>query len=177
MSIPPDPILHAALELRMLMITLHKAMMRRADMYLAANGIELSGLQFGMLRVLSQEPKTLSELSKNFMLDPSTLVPVVDALEAKGYVERRKDPKDRRRTPLHLTERALTTLAQHGWAGENEPLVIPLRALGSERAHTLVLLMRELCQQLPEAEDLMNEMEERLHTFSRHYRQPPSSCD
>jgi DNA-binding MarR family transcriptional regulator len=172
-----DPIIHNALELRMLMVTMHKALMRRADTYLAANGIELSGLQFGMLRVLSQESKTLSELSKNFMLDPSTLVPVIDTLEAKGYLERRKDPADRRRTPLHLTDHARGILSQHGWGGENEPLVAPLRTLGDEKAQQLVALMRELCHQMPEADDLMAEMEDRIKAFSATPSHDSKACD
>jgi DNA-binding MarR family transcriptional regulator len=34
------------------------------------------------------------------MLDPSTLVPAVDALERKGLAMRGQDPNDRRRNPL-----------------------------------------------------------------------------
>lgn len=49
-------------------------------------------------------PMTQSELAHRIGLDTSSLVRLLDQLEAKGMVERRVDPKDRRARLLELTE-------------------------------------------------------------------------
>src|SRR5690606_18894327 len=65
---------------------------------------EISGLQYGILRMLGHHSSTLSELSRQFLLDPSTLVPVVHALERKSLVKRGRDPNDRRRWLISVTD-------------------------------------------------------------------------
>jgi MarR family transcriptional regulator for hemolysin len=51
----------------------------------------------------ADEPMTQSELAHRIGLDTSSLVRLLDQLEAKGMVERRVDPKDRRARLLQLT--------------------------------------------------------------------------
>ena len=65
------------------------------------------------LRLLQHTPFTLRELSDRMLVTPSTLVPVIDKLESEGLLVRGKDPDDRRRTPLELTERAREAVAEH----------------------------------------------------------------
>ena len=48
---------------------------------------------------------TLKDLASSLYLHPSTLVGVIDRLEAKGLAERRQDPADRRRLSLVITPR------------------------------------------------------------------------
>ncbi len=59
----------------------------------------------GVLRVVAaREPASQREVSDQLMLDPSDVVTLVDILERAGMVERRRDPADRRRYALEITE-------------------------------------------------------------------------
>lgn len=161
-SVLKDPALLAAVELRSLNMILSKLIMRQSEQRLAELGIDISHLQHGLLRVISLEPRTLSELSRHFMLDPSTMVPMVDALEKRGYIERHKDPQDRRRTPLVITDAGQALLERMGWLGDHEPLTEGVRALGEERARELVSALRVVIGQMPGAEQLIADMDSRI---------------
>jgi DNA-binding MarR family transcriptional regulator len=50
------------------------------------------------------ETMTLSELTREVNLSGSTVNGIVDRLEAKGYVIRKRSTQDRRRVYLHMTE-------------------------------------------------------------------------
>jgi DNA-binding MarR family transcriptional regulator len=126
---------------------------------LARSGITLSPMQIGALRILALQPHTLSELSKMFVLDPSTLVPVVDGLEARGLVERHKDPNDRRRVPLILTDAGERALAGMLELDSNDALLHAVVELGPERATMLRDLLRDLLLALPDGEDAVCSME------------------
>jgi DNA-binding MarR family transcriptional regulator len=45
-------------------------------------------------------------------LDPSTLVPMIDALVVRGLILRGQDPDDRRRIPLILTDEGAKIIRQ-----------------------------------------------------------------
>ena len=159
-----------AVELRMMIFILTKMIARRGEQRLAELGLDLSWMQMGILRALWSSPKTPSELSRHFMIDPSTLVPVIDALERKGYVERQKDPRDRRRTPLALTVSGHDVTGQMGWMGEHEPFADAIKSLGEDKTKQLIALLRELFHQLPESEEHLHNMEDRLRAFGAHAR-------
>ncbi|HEV2146568.1 MAG TPA: MarR family transcriptional regulator [Longimicrobiaceae bacterium] len=55
---------------------------------------------YALEAVVLEGPLTLNELAARLYLDKSTASRVVDALQKKGYVERRESPEDRR--ALHL---------------------------------------------------------------------------
>ena len=58
----------------------------------------------GVLQVVSAlAPVSQREVSDRLMLDPSDLVGLVDILERARYVERQRDPLDRRRYALEIT--------------------------------------------------------------------------
>ena len=76
----------------------------------------LTAPQLWALWELGKEgPLALKDLSARMYLHPSTVVGVVDRLEAKGLVTRKPDPTDRRRVRLALTPagRALRKKAPH----------------------------------------------------------------
>jgi DNA-binding MarR family transcriptional regulator len=45
-------------------------------------------------------------------IDPSGLIATIDDLEERGWLERRKDPADRRRNVVVLTEAGVAKLAE-----------------------------------------------------------------
>ena len=60
--------------------------------------------EFGLLTVVAKRPGlTQQELAALARVDPSSMVALLDDLEARGIAERRVDPNDRRRRAVHLT--------------------------------------------------------------------------
>jgi DNA-binding MarR family transcriptional regulator len=58
------------------------------------------------LRILSEhDGLSQQELSKRVGIHPNTAVPAMDNMEKNGLVTRVRDPKDRRRFCIHLTEK------------------------------------------------------------------------
>ncbi len=136
--------------------------------FLAETGISLP--QFGVLRALYRSARTISELSRIIMVDPSTLVPVVDALERKGLAARGRDPQDRRRVPISLTQRGAEIAAKHPMssplaAGDN-PLLKSITAMGPERAQQLLSLLREMVSFLPDGDDILQRVATRVSFHS-----------
>jgi DNA-binding MarR family transcriptional regulator len=66
--------------------------------------IELSPPHAGILRAIAAEPgRSQQALSAQLGMLPSRVVVYVDELEQRGYVERRRNPDDRRLHALYLT--------------------------------------------------------------------------
>jgi DNA-binding MarR family transcriptional regulator len=62
--------------------------------------------EFGLLTVVGKRPGiTQQELAALARVDPSSMVALLDDLEARGVAERRVDPNDRRRRAVHLTDK------------------------------------------------------------------------
>jgi DNA-binding MarR family transcriptional regulator len=60
---------------------------------------------FGMMNVLATRPGiTQQELASLANVDPSSMVALLDEMEAQGLAERHVDSVDRRRRSVHLTE-------------------------------------------------------------------------
>src|SRR6201992_2724936 len=61
--------------------------------------------QFAILRALNAGGEAFQqELCQTLGIDSGNMVELVDGLEALGYAKRRRDPRDRRRDLLALTE-------------------------------------------------------------------------
>ncbi|MDX2551424.1 MULTISPECIES: MarR family winged helix-turn-helix transcriptional regulator [Streptomyces] len=56
----------------------------------------LTGAQARLLGLLSLEPLPMRRLAQKLRCEPSNVTGIVDRLEARGLVERRPDPGDRR---------------------------------------------------------------------------------
>jgi DNA-binding MarR family transcriptional regulator len=130
----------------------------------------LSALQHTLLRLLSHRPYTSSELSRKLHLDPATLVPVIDALERQGLVQRGRDPNDRRRQPLALTQSGADLLARLPIFDRSDALVVGLIALGDEPAQTLLQLLRELVGHMAPDADTSRELAATAHTARDMFR-------
>ena len=152
-------------EIRILIAVLTRITHRSVDERLNAHTPDLSGLQFGILRTLAQASRTLSELSKQFVLDPSTLVPVIDALERKGLVTRGKAPNDRRRIPLALTPEGVALIRSLPLFHEEDLLYRSLSEIGESKTHELRNLLREVVQQMPEGAEMLEAVTSRIYAL------------
>jgi DNA-binding MarR family transcriptional regulator len=155
----------ATIEIRALMMLVMKTTTGDINQCLAQNNIDLNAMQFGMVRALYHHPYTLSELSKFFALDPSTLVPVVDMLEQKGLIERGRDPNDRRRVPLHLTEDGINLFQKVSILPQDSILGRSFEQMGEAKTLQLLELLRELVQTMPEGEGILCDMREHLNQY------------
>lgn len=111
------------------------------------------GLQMGLgsreLTVLGElvagGPATISELTAELSIPPSSMTAVVDRLEVRNLVERRPLPRDRRSVALVATAKAMEVLkswepVSHGWLDQ------ALQALSDQEQATLVALLRRIRQ-------------------------------
>jgi DNA-binding MarR family transcriptional regulator len=157
-----DELYAIALEIRILAANMAKMARRAMEQRPELADASISGLQFGILHILSFKEQTITELSRKFTLDPSTLVPTVDALERKGLVKRGRDPSDRRRVPLSLTEEGGRLASLASVIDENDLLVQSLRAMGDEPARQLLALLRDLLAHMPEGEEILHHVSSRV---------------
>jgi DNA-binding MarR family transcriptional regulator len=97
---------------------------------------------WGVLNVLDVEGDiTQHALGKGVGIDPSSMVSTIDELEAKGLVERRRHPSDRRAHALHLTAAGRKTLKagrELAREAQNE-LLAPLDEEERKQFHELLL--------------------------------------
>ena len=79
-----------------------------------AHALEPLGLRpqhFGVLTLIDAHPgSTQRELVTRSLIDASSMVAVIDELEAMGLAERRRHPDDRRKHSVYLTARGRRTL-------------------------------------------------------------------
>ena len=99
---------------------------------------------FGVLTLIDAHPGTTQQqLVTRSLIDPSSMVAVIDELEELGLAERRRHPSDRRKHAVHLTtegDRALAR-AREAAIGFAEQVFSPLSASEQE---TLRRLLRKL---------------------------------
>ncbi|QDZ15652.1 MarR family winged helix-turn-helix transcriptional regulator [Humibacter ginsenosidimutans] len=80
----------------------HLRLTARVDAALAPFGFDRRAL--GVLRVLiDDEPLSQQTVAGRLGVDPTTMVALIDGLEAAGTVTRTPDPSDRRRNAVALT--------------------------------------------------------------------------
>src|SRR5690348_60931 len=77
-----------------------------------AAALDFTRPQAGLLRLISREPgQSQQAVARRLGTPPSRLVALVDGLEQRGLIERRRNPGDRRNYALHPTaagEEAMT---------------------------------------------------------------------
>ena len=99
---------------RDLMFLLHDvARLMRVDADKRARAHGMTRAQWGILIWLEREPGlSQKELSEILEVEPISVARLIDRLEARGMVERRPDPKDRRIWRLHLRAPAYPVLRE-----------------------------------------------------------------
>ncbi|HEY0516026.1 MAG TPA: MarR family transcriptional regulator, partial [Solirubrobacteraceae bacterium] len=111
--------------------------------------LELTPALFGLLNVLgAREGANQQEIGAAMGIDRSTMVLLVDELEAKGLAERRPHPRDRRARELTITAagaRALRSARRIVAQVEDEVL----RGLNPAEREQLLGLLRQALQNAP----------------------------
>jgi Transcriptional regulators len=92
-----------------LLARLGEASRRRMHKVLEPEG--LHPRYFGVMTMVAAHPgMSQQQLHEKTAIDPSSMVAVIDELEARGLAERRPDPSDRRTRTIFLTEQGEETL-------------------------------------------------------------------
>lgn len=99
---------------------------------------------FGVLTLISVHPgSTQQEIGESSMIDPSSMVSIIDELEELGLAERRPHSGDRRKHSVHLSEPGVKTLEQARGAAVKTARDMFGR-LDAEERETLQSLLRKL---------------------------------
>jgi DNA-binding MarR family transcriptional regulator len=89
----------------------------------------------------SQVPVSQQDVALRLGVDRTTMVALIDDLEGKGLVQRRKDPDDRRKNVVQLTDLGRATLRDASRAGTDAERRF-LSALSDDQAARLVEALR-----------------------------------
>jgi DNA-binding MarR family transcriptional regulator len=106
------------------------------------DSLGLTTRMWGALNVLEAEGEiTQHALGKCVGIDPSSMVSTIDELEAKGLVERRRHPNDRRAHALHVTAEGRQTLTRGRELARRaqDDLLAPLDPEERKQLHALLL--------------------------------------
>lgn len=106
----------------------------------------ITGPQLWALKTLFQNGDlALGELSKRMYLHPSTITGLVDRLEKKDLVSRRRGEEDRRVITIHLTSKGTSLIkkAPHPIQGK---MVYGLRRLKKHELHSIFNAVQKLTQ-------------------------------
>ena len=108
--------------------------------------IDLTPPHAGILRVIAAEPgRSQQALSGQLGLLPSRVVAYVDELEDLGYVERRRNPDDRRLHALYLTPSGKKALSKIGELGRQHERLMTA-GLDTEQHDTLRQLLAVIAE-------------------------------
>lgn len=109
--------------------------------------LDLSPAQTGVLRLVRTEPGlTQRDLATRLGVVPSTVVALVDGLESRGLVERRRSPTDRRQHALHLTDDGMRTMGEIRTVATDHDADVTA-ALDDDERRVLVALLRRVADQ------------------------------
>jgi DNA-binding MarR family transcriptional regulator len=104
--------------------------------------VGLTPRMWGALNMLDHEGDvSQQQLGRAIGIDPSSMVSTIDELEAKGWVQRRRHPTDRRAYALQITDAGRETLtrARRLAGGAQNELLAPLDDAERVQLHDLLL--------------------------------------
>jgi DNA-binding MarR family transcriptional regulator len=115
----------------------------------ALGSIGITTALFAVLNyLLASGPAIQQEIGAAIGIDPSTMVALIDELEAAGLAKRRPHPTDRRARQVVITPKGRRTL-ERGRAMASEVEDAVLQGLGSEERHQLLGLLRKALASAP----------------------------
>jgi DNA-binding MarR family transcriptional regulator len=113
-----------------------------ADLHVEALApFDIHGRDLGVLLAIDRfESASQQEVAESLGVDRTTMVAIIDALEAKGIIVRRPDPEDRRRNVVEMTQDGQTLLREATAASDvaEAELLAPLNREESEQLRTLL---------------------------------------
>jgi DNA-binding MarR family transcriptional regulator len=120
---PPSENLRAVQETAWLAMALAERLQRGFAAHAAEFGLSAAQAKV-LLRLRKGEDLPMRALARGLGYDPSNLTGLVDKLEARGAVERRPDPADRRIKAIAATDEGLRLREdfQHRLVGDAGPL-------------------------------------------------------
>jgi DNA-binding MarR family transcriptional regulator len=104
-------------------------------------------------------PDSVGELAGRMGLSPATVSQLVNELERGGFVDRREDPRDRRRTIVSLSERHRRPIESYA-RRRMEPLRVTAETLSPEERAHFIKGWRVLVQAQERAEGIEPERSE-----------------
>jgi DNA-binding MarR family transcriptional regulator len=108
--------------------------------------IDLTPPHAGILRAIAADPgRSQQALSGQLGLLPSRVVAYVDELEDRGYVERRRNPDDRRLHALHLTASGKKVISKIGDLGRQHDRLLTA-GLDTQQRDTLHQLLSMIAE-------------------------------
>ena len=138
-------------EIAYLLVQLGFHVARRFSERLAPLGLEPR--QFGMLtRLAANEGKSQQAMGELIGLNPTRMVFLVDELEKKGLVERRRNPDDRRSNELYLTDQGRAKLSEAQRISTDHDREIGASLSGAQRRE-LAALLRQVADEQGISED------------------------
>ncbi len=125
--------------------------------------IDLTPPHAGILRAIAAEPgRSQQALSGELGLLPSRVVAYVDELEDRGYVERRRNPDDRRLHALYLTASGKKVIGKIGELGRQHDRLLTA-GLDAQQRDT----MRQLLATMAEHQGLRPHVHPGYRTLGR----------
>lgn len=117
----------------------HLVARAQADSALDRLGLSMKGYA-ALATLMSVGPVSQQNLSRRIGMDPATMVDVIDSLEQRGHIERRRNPDDRRSYALVVTSKGkqLYRRAEHAIAEAEAGTLKGMRP--AERAALMLLL-------------------------------------
>lgn len=111
-----------------------------------------------------------TEIADLLEIEKATAGRLIDRMEAKGWLERRADPNDRRINRLHLTDESRRMHALI-WPVAESTVGDALADLNTNEQRTLAKLMRRVKQQLLELVENDPALDDRQDNLSKQVRQ------
>jgi DNA-binding MarR family transcriptional regulator len=133
--------LSPALAARLGFLLKHSQLRLRALHEPALAPLDLDGRQFAVLDLVAAEgPRSQQQLGERMRVDRTTMVSLIDQLERKGLVERRRREADRRAYDVRVTEAGERVLEEARGAIEaaEREFLAPLSADDAQRLRELL---------------------------------------
>jgi DNA-binding MarR family transcriptional regulator len=113
-----------------------------AELHLEALApLDIHARDLGVLLAIDRyQSASQQQVAESLGVDRTTMVAIIDALEAKEIIVRRPDPEDRRRNVIELTQAGRTLLRQATAASDvaEAELLAPLSRQEGEQLRTLL---------------------------------------